>query len=99
MADFANNFPDANLMSQLGDSITLIHKAGGSETIDALFEMKIMDDGLADSIDLIYPTILCNTADASKVKKTDTVRRGTINYKVLKKVPSDVGQTLVILKN
>lgn len=99
MASFSLDFPDADILSVLGDDITLIHSGGGSEVIKGTFDKKYLEDELGEAIDVIVPVIEVDDIDAGKIKRTTKIEFNGIIYVVLRKRPVDTGKTMVILRS
>lgn len=99
MAGFADDFPDVAVMAALGDVITLVKSGGGTVTFNGVFEYKYIEMDEVDRLDVIYPVIECNDADASAVDRKDKLQFDGKTYGVFKKRPIDVGMTQIILKD
>lgn len=98
MSSFSELFPDSAILSVLGDDIEHIDAGGGTEIFKGEFEMKYLDEELGDNMDIIYPMVDLNNADAAKIKRDSRVKVSGTVYKLLRKYPVAVGKTRVILR-
>ena len=100
MSSFTDMFPDANILDILGDDIEHLKASGGApEMMKGEFEMKYLDEELGDRIDIIYPVVELDNADAAKIKKDSKIRVSGTLYKISKKRPIAVGKTQVVLRS
>lgn len=99
MPSFSLDFPDDEILDILGDDIEVFNPGGGSTIVKGEFEFKYMENELGDSISIQYPTIIINNSDARLFGRKYRVEFDNEDYTVLKQQPSEVGKTLVILRN
>ena len=100
MTSFTDLFPDSAILDVLGDDIEHLKASGGTpEIMKGEFEMKYLDEEVGDRIDIIYPVVELNNADATKIKRDDRIRVSGTVYKILKKRPIAVGKTQVVLRS
>lgn len=99
MASFSLDFPDDEILLILGDDIKVFNPGGGFTEIKGEFEFKYMENELGESVSIQYPTILVNDSDADLFGKKYKVEFNGETYTVISNQPSDVGKTLIILRN
>ena len=98
MSGFADSFPDLDILNLLGDDITHIKEGGTSEALKGEFERKYLDEELGGQLDVIYPMVDFNDADAAGVSTRSQLKISGTVYGVLRKYPVSPGKTRVILK-
>ena len=99
MSSFSLEFPDKCLLAVLGDDITHIKPGGGSEELRGIFEWKFLEQALGDLVDIKYPTIELDDKDAKDVKsRKSRMKFNGDTFEVYKKVPNDIGKTLVVMR-
>lgn len=99
MASFSLHFPDDEILNILGDDIRVFNPGGGFTDVRGEFEFKYMEDELGEAVSIQYPTLTVNNSVAPLFGKKYKVEFDDSMYVVINQQPSDVGKTLVILRN
>lgn len=100
MASFSLDFPDDEILDELGDDIELIDiNTQASTPLRGVFEYKYVDEGLGDQVGIHYPTVEVNNDKASLFVKTSKVKFDGKLYRILNQHPADMGKTLIILRS
>jgi len=99
MADFANNFPDAQVYSQLGDRIEVVEANGQKRYINAVFDYEYEEDELGDRLSVKIPYINCPNDVAKTLNNTQVLRYNGESYSIFNRNPVDTGVTQLILRS
>lgn len=104
MTSFIDDFPDSDILSILGDDITVTDNLGISSIVKGDFTLKSIDDGLGNlgdinDIAINYPSVEIDQSESDLFSFGYTVVHQNKTYSVLRLINSDVGKMYVILKD
>lgn len=89
MVDFAEGFPDVDILAALGDSITHITAAGVSTVTKAIVDLDLQANEYVT--ERSHQIELLSSAFASKVKRGDSIVFKEVTYKLDSLLSRDVG--------
>lgn len=99
MVDFANDFPDTKIFSQLGDNILVVEANGQSRTIKAVFDYDYEEEELGDTLSVKVPYINCTDEVAATLNRTQVIKYNGESYSVYNRGPVDTGITRIVLRS
>lgn len=89
MVDFAEGFPDADILATLGDSVTHITLAGVSTSIKAIVDLDLQAN--EHVTERTHQIELLSSDFSSPVKRGDKIVFKTVTYQIDTLIGRDVG--------